>query len=63
MNGGVNSRNLTDLTISQGPFMTKMNTASEKTRSFSVNSHLVHVLFTPVHLYGPTGPIGGRSDR
>ena len=50
VNGGVNSRSLTDLTISQGLFMTEMNIASEKTRWFSVNSHLVCVLFT-LHPY------------
>ena len=46
VNGGVNSRSLTDLTISQGLFMTEMNIASKKTRWFIVNSHLVHDFFT-----------------
>ena len=46
MNGGVHSCNQTNLTTSQGQFMIEMNIASEKTRWFSVNSHLVHDFFT-----------------
>ena len=46
MNGGVHSCNQTNLTTSQGQFMIEMNIASEKTRWFSVNSHLRLVLFT-----------------